>query len=259
MDPSIVSSILANQSAQIAELQAQVHDLIQSQSALNFYDGAAIDAGWTLMAGFLVFLMQLGFLLFEAGSVKAINTKNVMYQNCLDTCISVICWYLFGFGLSQGYYSVGVGDMSEAAPNNSSVYVKFFFLWSFNNAATTIVSGAITSRVKFAAYISSCILISGFVYPMVCYWVWGNGMFGLGLIHADGTRIQQYPVLDFAGGSVVHQVGGTAGLVMAWIVGPRTGRFVQNSDGKWEDKKEPGHSVVLATIGAFLLWFGWVT
>ena len=107
-----------------------------------------------------------------------------------------------------------------------------------------------TSRIKFSAYMASCVVLSGFTFPIVAYWTWGYGW--LGTKNPTGLA-----VIDFAGGTVVHIVGGVSGLVGAMVVGPRTGRWTQDVDGKWQDNKEGGHSIVYATIGVFLLWFGW--
>ena len=170
------------------------------------------------MCAYLVFIMQLGFALLEAGSVRAINTKNIIMQNLLDTLISIIMWWLIGFGISQGYYSGGVGDMTASATRDPSQFALFIFLWAFNSCATTIVSGSVTSRIKFSAYMASCVVLSGFTFPIVAYWTWGEGW--LGTKNPDGLA-----VIDFAGGTVVHIVGGVSGLVGAIIVGPRTGRW----------------------------------
>ena len=210
----------------------------------------AIDTCWLLACAYLVFIMQLGFALLEAGSVRAINTKNIIMQNILDTLISIIMWWLTGFGISQGYYSGGIGDMSASATRDPSQFALFMFLWAFNSCATTIVSGSVTSRIKFSAYMASCVVLSGFTFPIVAYWTWGQGW--LGTKNPNGLA-----VIDFAGGTVVHIVGGVSGLVGAIVVGPRTGRWTQDADGKWQDNKEGGHSVVYATIGVFLLFFGW--
>ena len=159
-------------------------------------------------------------------------------------------WWLIGFGISQGSFSPGMGDLKQSATDDPSQYAVFIFLWAFNNCATTIVSGAVTSRIKFSAYMASCVLLSGFTFPLIAYWTWGYGF--LGFKSPDGLV-----VIDYAGGTVVHVVGGVSGLVGAIIVGPRTGRWTQDAEGKWIDNKEGGHSVVYATIGCILLFFGW--
>ena len=159
-------------------------------------------------------------------------------------------WWLIGFGISQGEYGPIIGDMRHSATTEPSDYAVFIFLWAFNNCATTIVSGSVTSRIKFSAYMASCVLLSGFTFPLIAYWTWGYGW--LGTRDPNGLA-----VIDYAGGTVVHIVGGVSGLVGAIIVGPRTGRWTQDADGKWVDNKEGGHSIIYATIGVFLLWFGW--
>jgi Amt family ammonium transporter len=240
-DVAVLFELLSNQSVAIQSLQSQL-------SAAN-YDFAisdlqvAVNFGWLLTCSYLVFIMQLGFALLEAGSVRAMNTKNILMQNILDTCISIIAFWVVGWGIFSGHLNGFIGDFTQSAVLDEKQFAKFIFIWAFNNAATTIVSGAVTSRIKFGAYMASCVLISGFTFPVVAYWLWGNGVF------SAFNPLNTYKVIDFAGGLVVHSVGGVSGLVGSAIVGPRTGRWVKDADGKWIDNRESGHSIVLATIG----------
>lgn len=158
-------------------------------------------------------------------------------------------WWLVGFSISQGFNSDYLISQSYSESINQSIdHTKWVFLFTFNNAATTIVSGAATSRMRFSTYMMSCISISGFVFPLISWFQWGDGFLGL----------KGLGVIDFAGGTVVHVVGGTSALMAAWIVGPRLGRFTQDPAGKWIDNRESGHSIVYATIGVFLLAIGWM-
>jgi len=204
-------------------------------SAINSLQdqATAIDKFFVLVSGFMVFLMQTGFAMLTAGSVRTKNVKNVLIKNILA----------FAYGEDSkvpGFIGWGQFALSSGWDTD---FTSFFFQWAFAATAATIVSGSVAERTSFYAYLGYAFLLTAWVYPVVSHWVWGGGflsdIFGIGMI-------------DFAGCSVVHMVGGVAGLVGAIIVGPRTGRFV---DGKVQPM--PGHSATLATLGTFLLWFGW--
>lgn len=204
----------------------------------------AVDKMYVLISGFMVFLMQCGFAMLTAGSVRTKNVKNVLIKNLLDACVGALAYYLFGYAFAYGTESPFIGTRQFALSKGwSTDFTFFFFQWTFAATAATIVSGSVAERTSFYAYLGYAFFLTAFVYPVVSHWVWGKGflsnIFGIGMI-------------DFAGCSVVHMVGGVAGLVGAILVGPRAGRFV---DGKVQPM--PGHSSSLATLGTFLLWFGW--
>lgn len=210
----------------------------------------AFDAVFVSISGYLVFLMQCGFAMLTAGSVRTKNTKNVLIKNFLDACVGACAYYLFGFafaydlnGESTKFISSKHFAMHGVATGD---YHTFFFQWAFAATAATIVSGSVAERTSFYAYLGYAAFLTGFVYPVVSHWVWGVGWLG------DGDTFKQ-PYLDFAGSSVVHMVGGFAGLTGAIIVGPRLGRF----DAEGKVVPMPGHSATLCTLGTFLLWFGW--
>lgn len=205
---------------------------------------AAINRMFVLFSGYLVFLMQTGFAMLTAGSVRTKNVKNVLIKNLLDACVGALAYFCFGYGFAYGSDGVFIGTSQFALSDGwSTDFTEFFFQWAFAATAATIVSGSVAERTSFYAYLAYAFLLTSFVYPVVSHWVWGGGylstIFGVGM-------------LDFAGCSVVHMVGGVAGLVGAIIVGPRTGRFI---NGKVQPM--PGHSATLATLGTFVLWFGW--
>ena len=219
---------------------------------------AAVDTFWLLMAGFLVFFMQAGFGLLEAGFVRVKNTSNILMKNVMDASIGIIAYWAIGFGLAYGttgsfvgfdkFFVTGAssGDAGAAYGLLGEVplFATFFFQWAFAATAATIVSGAMAERTKFSAYLFYTVFITGIIYPVVSHWVWGGGW--LSEVGANGF-------LDFAGSTVVHSVGAWAGLMGAILVGPRIGKFGR----KGETHAIPGHSMPLAALGTLILWFGW--
>ncbi len=226
--------------------------------------GAAVNFTWTLVAGFLVFFMQAGFALLEAGLSRAKNVVAVLTKNFMDILIGGLAFWAFGFalmfggsgaapGLAQGNAIIGYSGFFLAGSSyDVSTAMLWFFQMVFVATAATIVSGAMTERTKTTAYLAYSFLISGLVYPIYGHWIWGNGwlanlstyvpFLGEGI----GAR-------DFAGSGVVHAVGGFAALAGAAMVGPRLGKF--NTDGTINTI--PGHNLSLATLGTFILFFGW--
>lgn len=210
----------------------------------------SLDVFFILVSGYLVFMMQAGFAMLTAGSVRSKNTKNVLLKNVLDACVGSLAYFLFGYAFAFGTGGnkfIGVGNFAlssyEGEPFNN--YHFFFFQWAFAATAATIVSGSVAERTSFYAYLLYAFFLTAFVYPVVTHWVWSGDGF---LSDFLGSTM-----LDFAGCSVVHMVGGFAGLAGAAIVGPRLGRF--DSEGKVVPI--PGHSATLCTLGTFILWFGW--
>lgn len=216
--------------------------------------GGSMDVFFILVSGYLVFLMQAGFAMLTAGSVRSKNTKNVLLKNVLDACVGSIAYFLFGWAFAYGPGSnkfIGWGNWALSAYQGEDFndYHNFFFQWAFAATAATIVSGSVAERTSFYAYLAYAFFLTAFVYPVVSHWVWSGSGF---LNNGDGF-LGSTNVVDFAGCSVVHMVGGFAGLSGAAVVGPRLGRF--DSEGKVVPI--PGHSATLCTLGTFLLWFGW--
>lgn len=210
---------------------------------------ASLDVFFILVSGYLVFLMQAGFAMLTAGSVRSKNTKNVLLKNVLDACVGSLAYFLFGWAFAYGSGSnafIGWGNFALSGYDGEAFndYHNFFFQWAFAATAATIVSGSVAERTSFYAYLGYAFFLTAFVYPVVSHWVWGGGW--LSTVLGKG-------VIDFAGCTVVHMVGGFAGLCGAIVVGARIGRF--DSEGKVNPI--PGHSATLCTLGTFLLWFGW--
>ena len=224
------------------EVAAQIEDLI-----------AAIDTAWLLVTAFLVFLMQAGFAMLEAGFVRAKNTANILMKNLLDVSAGAIAFWAVGWAVAYGVS----GDSSNGFIGYGNFFLADFDDWSgwmfqfvFAATAATIVSGAMAERTAFRAYLFYTVFITAFIYPVVVHWVWdGNGWLTAFKDNPIGTN----GYIDFAGSSVVHMVGGFAGLMGAIIVGPRIGKF--GKDGSINPI--PGHSISMAALGVFLLWFGW--
>lgn len=218
--------------------------------------GVVTDTMWLLLAAILVFFMQAGFALVEAGSTRSKNTVNIMMKNLMDFCIAAIVFWAVGFGFAYGTSFSGLigtdtfflGDFREAG--SVPQLATWFFQVVFAGTAATIVSGAMAERTKFPAYLIYSFFISLIIYPVVVHWIWsGSGW----LNDYDGTTMGDFGFTDFAGSTVVHSVGGWAALIGAWILGPRIGKF--RADGSAQPI--PGHSVTLTTLGVFVLWLGW--
>jgi Amt family ammonium transporter len=205
-----------------------------------------IDTVWVLMAAFLVFFMQAGFGMVEAGFIRAKNTCNILTKNFMDYCMASLGFFVFGyaimFGSGNGFIGWKGWFLSGAQSGaDIPLYAFWLFQAAFCGAAATIVAGGMAERMKFQAYLIYSFIISALVYPIVGHWIWGGGWLA-GLDFAD-----------FAGSTVVHAVGGFAALIGTIILKPRTGKF--NPDGT--ANAIPGHSIPLASLGVFILWFGW--
>ena len=205
-----------------------------------------LDTLFVLVSAFLVFLMQAGFGMLEAGFIRAKNTSNILTKNFLDYCMASLGFFVFGYAImfSDGNPFFGTsGFLLMGAESGADVPLWAFWLFqaAFCGAAATIVAGGMAERMKFPAYLAYSFIISAFVYPVVGHWTWGGGW------------LAELNFFDFAGSTVVHLTGGVTALVGAWILGPRLGRY--NADGTVNPI--PGHSVPLASLGVFILWFGW--
>ncbi len=208
----------------------------------------AINAVWVIIAGALVFLMQAGFALVEAGFTRAKNTANIAMKNFMDFSVGALVYWAIGFGLAYGGSTLGgfvaYGGIGDAFfVNESALSTSWFFQVVFAATAATIVSGAMAERTKFSSYLMYTVFITGFIYPIVSHWAWGGGF----------LSTLPTPYIDFAGSGVVHLVGGVAALAGVLAIGPRIGKY--DADGR--SRPIPGHSLLLATLGVFLLWFGW--
>ncbi|MFD2529252.1 MULTISPECIES: ammonium transporter [Polaribacter] len=193
---------------------------------------------WMLIAGILVFLMQAGFTLVESGMTRSKNAVNIAMKNLLDICVGSLTFWLVGYSLMYGDTSNGWFFWSGLFQGEGA---DLFFQTMFAATTATIVSGAIAGRTKYSTYIIFSLIMTAVIYPISGGWQWqGSGW------------LTEMGFIDFAGSSIVHSVGGWAALVAAFMVGPRIGKYV---NGKV--LPIPGHNQVLATLGVFILWFGW--
>ncbi|HIG74299.1 MAG TPA: ammonium transporter [Bacteroidetes bacterium] len=210
-----------------------------------------LDYVWIAVCAALVFLMQAGFALLETGLTRAKNAANIIMKNVMDASAGVVVFFLVGFGLMFGASAGGwIGTSGFALTgleqDPSWTYLFFFFQAVFAATTATIVSGAVAERVNFSAYLIVSVALCAFIYPVFGGWAWG-GLF------AGGGWLEGLGFLDFAGSTVVHSVGGWAALAGAMAVGARAGKYAE--DGT--PREIPGHSLPLAALGVFILWFGW--
>ncbi|MFO8099723.1 MAG: ammonium transporter [Salinibacter sp.] len=211
-----------------------------------------LDYVWTIIAAALVFFMQAGFALLEAGFSRAKNAVNIIMKNVMDASAGGLAFFAVGFGLmfgtswggvvgTDGFFLTGTGDQPE-----TWTYAFYFFQAVFAATAATIVSGAVAERIQFSGYLVFSIAITAVIYPVFGAWAWG-GLFN------GGGWLESLGFIDFAGSTVVHSVGGWAALAGALVVGPRVGKYAE--DGT--PRTIPGHSLPLAALGVFILWLGW--
>mmetsp|Transcript_26225 Transcript_26225/g.56247 ORF Transcript_26225/g.56247 Transcript_26225/m.56247 type:complete len:495 (+) Transcript_26225:158-1642(+) len=218
---------------------------------------SGVDTFFLLFAGALVFLMQAGFAMLCAGSVRQKNVKNIMLKNLLDACGGAIGFYTLGYGFAYGTGSTFIGSSNFAITEMSSGadYIGFFFQFAFAATAATIVAGTVAERCKMSAYLCYSLFLTAFVYPVVVRSIWSSDGF-LTAFRADAFR--GIGVIDFAGSGVVHMTGGATALVAAKVLGPRNGRFYDSDGNVLETPVSfPAHSTALQILGTFILWFGW--
>ncbi len=210
---------------------------------------SAVNTIWVLIGAALVFFMQAGFSMCEAGFTRAKNTGNILMKNLMDFCIGTPCFWLVGFGIMFG---AGTGlfgwidplitkDYSHILPAGVPLWAYAIFQTVFCATSATIVSGAMAERTKFSAYCIYSAAISLFIYPVSGHWIWGGGWLSKLGFH------------DFAGSTAVHMVGGICALIGAAILGPRIGKY----DKKGKPKAILGHNLTFAALGVFILWFCW--
>jgi len=209
-----------------------------------------INTVWTCIAAFLVFFMQAGFAMVEAGFTRAKNAVNILMKNLMDFSVGTIAFFLIGFGLmfgkSNGLFGTTLFGLSGVEPGSDWNWTFLIFQTVFAATAATIVSGAMAERTKFVGYLAYSFAITLFIYPIFGSWAWGGLLDGGGWLEGLGF-------LDFAGSTVVHSVGGWLALAGAIVLGPRIGKYAP--DGK--PKAILGHNIPLAALGVFILWFGW--
>jgi len=239
-------------SAQVAELTTKLGDT-----------KVAMDTIWVLVTAFLVFWMNAGFALVESGMCRVKNAVNILSKNFIVFALSSLAFFVLGWGVMfgdgnsfmglKGLFMLGGADNSPATGSDymgvySSInwtgvplYAKFFFQLVFAGTAATIVSGCVAERVKYLSFILFSLLLVGVAYPITGHWIWGGGW------------LAQMGFFDFAGSTVVHTVGGVAGLAGIMLLGPRIGKY--KADGSVH--AIPGHNMTSATLGCLILWLGW--
>jgi Amt family ammonium transporter len=213
--------------------------------------GGSVFGVWFLIGVALVFFMQCGFAMLEAGFTRAKNAANIIMKNLADFSLGAIFFALIGFTIlcSEDYVFglIGVPNLGIFTDFSNFDYSNFIFNLVFCATAATIVAGAMAERTKFTAYCVYSIVISAFIYPVEAGWVW-NG---------EGW-LAKLGFIDFAGSAAIHMVGGISAFIGAALLGPRIGKYsVDPKTGKKKAHAIPGHSITLGALGCFILWFGW--
>lgn len=242
--------------AATAAMAEPMYDSIEAFKASPEYAVFIIDNLWILLAAALVFIMHLGFASIESGMTQAKNTVNVIYKNVFILCAGILTYAFVGFqimypGDFNGWFGFGgfgigydaanpVDYLTPAYGEQMTIWADFIFQAMFAATAATIVSGCVTGRIKLHVFMMFGVLLVAISYPITGSWVWGGGW------------LDELGFYDFAGSTLVHGVGGIAGLACIILLGARKGKFKNG-------KVVPilGHNIPLATVGAFLLWFGW--
>ena len=210
---------------------------------------SSVNTIWVLLGAALVFFMQAGFSLCEAGFTRAKNTGNILMKNLMDFCIGTPCFWLVGFGIMFGAGTQLFGwidpmimkDYSHILPAGVPLWAFAIFQTVFCATSATIVSGAMAERTKFSAYCIYSAAISLLIYPVSGHWIWGGGW------------LSQLGFHDFAGSTAVHMVGGVCACIGAWMLGPRIAKYDKNG----KPKAILGHNITFVALGVFILWFCW--
>ncbi len=211
---------------------------------------------WVFIAGVLVFFMQAGFALVEAGMTRAKNVVNIFAKNMTDAIVGILAFFAtgwaFAFGDSGGWF-IGTSnfflqdlDLAAIPEGGLSPGTSFFFQAVFAATAVTIASGAMAERTKFVSYVIFSAVMCAFIYPVIVHWTWGGGL--IADININGAVFS-----DFAGSGIVHMTGGIAAFMGAMFLGPRIGKYDENGKAR----AIPGHNIPFAMLGVFILWVGW--
>ncbi|KAJ9448441.1 Ammonium transporter 2 [Diplonema papillatum] len=251
----------------------QEYDVLAARKQVS---ESAYDTFWILLATILVFLMQSGFAMLEAGTVRRMNVSNILFKNAFDPVIAALTWWICGYAFAFGIDEDGVGGGTlNAFIGNGDFfftsdghvegnYILFLFQWAFCATAATIVSGAIAERCYIVAYFAYSTLLCSLVYPIVVHWVWSTE----GWLSPFNSRFDRlnHGMIDFAGSGVVHMLGGFSALAGAFVVGPRLG-WVDNKEKlaaatTVEERRQAEavfapHDKTLMALGTLILWFGW--
>jgi ammonium transporter, Amt family len=216
---------------------------------------AILDNIFVFLAGCLVFFMQAGFALVEAGMTRAKNVVNIFAKNMMDAVVGVLCFFAVGFAFAFGGDGKWIGDgkfflsgenLLIPAEGGLSTATVFFFQVVFAATAVTIVSGAMAERTKFVSYLFISAIMTAFIYPVVVHWTWGGGLIAQ-------MNIGDAVYTDFAGSGIVHMVGGLVSIMGTIFLGPRIGKY----DANGKPRAIPGHNIPFVCLGVFILWLGW--
>ena len=253
-------------SLNVFALNGNVDDPEAEGEKVKVYEGTAYEADmikvpsskyisdtlWVLVAAFLVFFMQAGFAMVEAGFTRAKNAVNILMKNLMDFSMGSIAYWAIGFAIMFGAGNAFMGTSGWFVPTESGVFsslewssvpthAAWLFQLVFAATAATIVSGAMAERTQFKSYLIYSVFITGIIYPVVGHWIWGGGW------------LADLGMSDFAGSTVVHSTGGWLALTGAIVLGPRLGKY----DGDGKPRPIAGHNLPLAALGVFILWLGW--
>ncbi len=235
------ASVLADSDTESTKTVKQISEELQNN----------LNIVWTCIAAFLVFFMQAGFAMVEAGFTRAKNVINILMKNLMDFSIGTLVFFFVGFGFMFGV-SNGLFGTTNFMMIGTDVTGKdwnwtfLMFQTVFAGTAATIVSGAMAERTKFVGYLTYSVFICAFIYPVFGSWAWGSLLDGGGWLETLGFN-------DFAGSTVVHSIGGWLALAGAVVLGPRLGKYTPDGTAR----AIPGHNIAMAGLGVFILWFGW--
>lgn len=228
-----------------------MEEILEQVESLATETGFAI---WFLIGAALVFFMQAGFAMVEAGFTRAKNAGNILMKNLMDFCIGTVCFMIIGFSLmmSENYLFGFIGvpnmqiftDFGSFIESNAS---SFVFNLVFCATAATIVSGAMAERTKFISYCIYSAVISLVIYPIEAGWIWNS----------DNGWLTVMGFHDYAGSCAIHMVGGICALIGAIMLGARIGKYTKDKDGKIKSHAILGHNITIGALGCFILWFGW--
>ncbi len=231
------------------------------QEAVVSETQAILDNIWVFIAGCLVFFMQAGFALVEAGLTRAKNVVNIFAKNMADAIVGITAWFACGYAFAFGGGGKWIGSeafflngqdltsfpgLDDPSAVHLTVATTFFFQAVFAATAVTIASGAMAERTKFSSYLIFATVMCAIIYPVVVHWTWGTGLIAQ-------MNIGDAVYSDFAGSGIVHMTGGIAAFMGALFLGPRIGKY--DADGK--PRAIPGHNIPFAIVGVFILWLGW--
>ena len=220
-----------------------------TKEIMELLDGEVFSV-WFLIGAAFVFWMQAGFAMCEAGFTRAKNAGNIIMKNLMDFCIGTVMWFICGASLMLGPNILkgfaGGFSFDVFTQYSSFDYSAFVFNLVFCATTATIVSGSMAERTKFSSYCVYSAVISAVIYPIEAHWTWGGGF------------LAQWGFHDYAGSNCIHMVGGICAFIGAWILGPRIGKFERDKNGRVTKVNAfPGHNLVIAALGVFILWLGW--